>query len=296
MHTIEGLKRKIQSTEDLQSVVKTMKALAAVNIRQHERAVDSLKDYNKAVELGLRVVLRDRPEFMVEVRPAPHDRLGAVIFGTDQGMVGALNEQVLSHAMETMDDLNIRHEDRTIMAVGERMKNLLEDSGQRVEAFCPVPGSVAGITPRVQETLMNIESWNRERGLEQIYLFYSSTEVSGVTSQPHMVHLLPLDQVWLLTLRALSWPSRGLPYFTMDWDRLFSSLIHEYLFVSLYRAFAESLASENASRLASMQAAEKNIEEMLSGLKTHFQQQRQMSITEELLDIVAGFEALKEQS
>jgi F-type H+-transporting ATPase subunit gamma len=210
--------------------------------------------------------------------------------------VGALNEQVLSHAMAAMDGLNVKHEDRTIMAVGERMMALLEDPGQPVEAFCPVPGSVAGITPRVQETLMNIESWNRERGLEQIYLFYSSTEVSGVTSQPHTVHLLPLDQVWLLNLRAQSWPSHALPIFTMDWDQLFSLLIHEYLFISLYRAFAESLASENASRLASMQAAEKNIEEMLSGLKTHFQQQRQMSITEELLDIVAGFEALKEQS
>jgi F-type H+-transporting ATPase subunit gamma len=295
MQTIEGLKRKIHSTEDLQSVVKTMKALAAVNIRQYERAVESLKDYNKAVEMGLQVALRDRPEFTVEARPAPHDRLGAVIFGTDQGMVGALNEQALSHAMATMADLNVKHEDRTVMAVGERMAGLLEDAGQPVEAFCSVPGSVAGITPSVQETLMNIESWNRERGLDQIYLFYSM-EVSGVACQPHMIHLLPLDQDWLLNLRALSWPSRGLPFFTMDWDRLFSALIHEYLFVSLYRAFAESLASENASRLASMQGAEKNIEEMLSGLRTHFQQQRQMSITEELLDIVAGFEALKEHA
>jgi F-type H+-transporting ATPase subunit gamma len=291
MHTIEGLKRKIQSTEDLQSVVKTMKALAAVNIRQYERAVDSLKDYNRAVEMGLRVVLRDRPEFMVEARPAPHDRLGAVIFGTDQGMVGTLNEQVLTHAMAAMDGLNVTHEDRTIMAVGERMKYLLEDSGQPVEAFCPVPGSVAGITPRVQETLMNIELWNREGGRDQIYLFYG-TEASGAACQPHTVHLLPLDQEWISNLKAQHWPSRALPTFTMDWDRLFSSLIHEYLFVSLYRAFAESLASENASRLASMQGAERNIEEMLSGLKTHFQQQRQMSITEELLDIVAGFEAL----
>jgi F-type H+-transporting ATPase subunit gamma len=291
MQTIEGLKRKIQSTEDLQSVVKTMKALAAVNIRQYERAVDSLKDYNKAVEMGLQVVLRDRPEFMVRARPAPRDRLGTVIFGTDQGMVGALNEQVLSHAMAAMADLNVKHEDRTIMAVGERMMGLLEDAGEPVEAFCPVPGSVAGITPRVQETLMNVESWNRERGLDQIYLFYS-TEVTGAAYQPYMVHLLPLDQDWLQGLRAQPWPSHALPAFTMDWDRLFSSLIHEYLFISLYRAFAESLASENASRLASMQGAERNIEEMLSGLKTHFQQQRQMSITEELLDIVAGFEAL----
>jgi F-type H+-transporting ATPase subunit gamma len=291
MHTIEGLKRKIRSTEDLQSVVKTMKALAAVNIRQYERAVESLKDYSKAVEMGLQVVLRDRPQFMVMARPAPRDRLGAVIFGTDQGMVGALNEQVLSHAMDAMDNLNVPHEDRTIMAVGERMMGLLEDARQPVEAFCPVPGSVAGITPRVQETLMNVESWNREQGLDQIYLFYS-IEVTGAAYQPHTVHLLPLDQDWLLSLRTQSWPSHALPIFTMDWDRLFSLLIHEYLFISLYRAFAESLASENASRLASMQGAERNIEEMLSGLKTHFQQQRQMSITEELLDIVSGFEAL----
>ena len=82
----------------------------------------------------------------------------------------------------------------------------------------------------------------------------------------------------------------------MDWDRLFSALIGHYLFVSLFRAFAESLASENASRLASMQAAEKSIRDQLSELTMKYHQQRQMSITEELLDIVSGFEALKGDS
>jgi F-type H+-transporting ATPase subunit gamma len=274
-------------------VVKTMKALAAVNIRQYERAVESLHDYSRAVEMGLQVVLRDRPDFTVGAQAAPHDRLGAVIFGTDQGMAGAINEQVLSYAMAGMDDLNARREDRTVMAVGERMMSLLEDAGQPVEAVSPVPSSVAGITPRVQDALMTIEAWNRERGLNQIYLFYG-TETSGAASEPHMVHLLPLDQEWLLNLKEQSWPSRVLPCFTMDWDALFSSLIHEYLFISLFRAFAESLASENASRLASMQGAERNIEEMLHELNADFQQQRQMTITEELLDIVAGFEALKQ--
>ena len=78
----------------------------------------------------------------------------------------------------------------------------------------------------------------------------------------------------------------------MDGERLFTKLIRQYLFVSLYRAFAESLASENASRLASMQGAERNIEERLADLNAQFHRQRQMSITEELLDIVAGYEAL----
>jgi F-type H+-transporting ATPase subunit gamma len=60
----------------------------------------------------------------------------------------------------------------------------------------------------------------------------------------------------------------------------------------MFRAFAESLASENASRLASMQAAEKNIEERLDQLDTQYNHERQRSITEELLDIVAGAEAV----
>jgi len=80
----------------------------------------------------------------------------------------------------------------------------------------------------------------------------------------------------------------------MDRKSLFSSLIREYLFVSLFRAFAESLASENASRLAAMQGAEKNIEEQLGELNRRYHQQRQMSITEELLDIVSGYEALSD--
>ncbi len=268
-----------------------MKALAAVSIRQYERAIESLQEYSRAVEMGLQVVLRDRPEFMSWAQPASHDRLGAVIFGTDQGMAGALNEHVLSYAMGAMDDLNVKLEDRTVMAVGERMKSLLEDAGQPVEALSPVPNSVTGITPRVQEILVTIEEWNRERGLDHIYLFYG-TETSGATTQPHMVHLLPLDREWLIDLKGQTWPSRALPSFTMDWDALFSSLIHEYLFISVFRAFAESLASENATRLASMQGAERNIEEMLSELNVLFHQQRQMTITEELLDIMAGFEAL----
>jgi F-type H+-transporting ATPase subunit gamma len=196
--------------------------------------------------------------------PALKDRLGAVIFGTDQGTAGAL------------------------------LAALLEDAGQPVEGFSVVPSSVAGIIPKVQDTLIKIESWNQEKGLDHIYLFYSM-QTSAASYQPHTVHLLPMDKEWLLTLKAQPWPSRSIPLFTMEWGSLFSSLIREYLFVSLFRAFAESLASENASRLASMQGAEKNIEEMLAELNSSFHQRCQMSITEELLDIVVGFEAFQEK-
>jgi F-type H+-transporting ATPase subunit gamma len=289
MFTLEDLKNRIESTEDLQSVVKTMKALAAVNIRQYERAVESLQDYNKAVEMGLQVVLQNRPDSPVRARRAPRDRLGAIIFGSDQGMCGPLNDQVVSYVISTMDELRIQ--ERVLLAIGERVKGRLEDSGHPVMDDLSVPSSVTGITPHVQDLLVKIERWQSEKDLHQVFLFYSLHQ-TGASYRPHHVHLLPVDEEWLKRLTAKSWPTRILPTCTMDWDSLFSALIREYLFISLFRAFAESLASENASRLASMQAAEKNIEEQLSELKKQFHQMRQMAIDEELLDIVAGFEAL----
>jgi F-type H+-transporting ATPase subunit gamma len=79
----------------------------------------------------------------------------------------------------------------------------------------------------------------------------------------------------------------------MEWDDLFAALVRQYLFVSLYRAFAESLAGEHASRLAAMQRAETNVEERLDMLEQTYHRRRQRAITEEVLDITAGFEALR---
>jgi len=291
MQTLEGLKRKIKSAEDLQSVVRTMKALAAVNIRQYEKAVESLADYNRTVLLGLQVALKNNPRRTV-AKPATTDPLGAVVFGSDQGMCGQLNDQIVSHALRSMDELGVGRDDRTILALGERASARLVDAGQPVEGTSPVPSSLAGITPSVQEVLMEIQEWNAERGIERIVLYYSEF-LSGAAYEPRTLRLLPVDREWLENLEKDAWPTHVLPTFTMDWDRLFSALIREYLFVSLYRAFAESLASENASRLASMQGAERNIEERLHQLTAQFHRQRQTTITEELLDIISGFEALR---
>ncbi|MDD3581861.1 MAG: F0F1 ATP synthase subunit gamma [Desulfobacca sp.] len=95
MPTTEAIQRKIKTAQDLQSVVKTMKALAAVNIRQYERAVTSVNEYHRAVALGLQILLRHRPEAM-HVALDSMARLGALVFGSDQGMCGMFNEQSLA--------------------------------------------------------------------------------------------------------------------------------------------------------------------------------------------------------
>jgi F-type H+-transporting ATPase subunit gamma len=268
-----------------------MKALAAVNIRQFEQAVASLAVYNRTIERGLHVMLTARRERALLTRPVADAPLGALVFGSDQGMCGQLNEQVVMHALQAMDDLGTPPAERTVAAVGTRVAAHLEEAGQAVDACFVVPSALSGITPMVRDLLLHLEAWHSQRQIERMYLFYSQ-HLSSATFRPQTVHLLPVHQGWLTTLATEAWPTRVLPTFTMDWDRLFSALMRQYLFVSLYRACAESLASENASRLAAMQGAEKNIDERLTELQALFRQQRQMAITAELLDIVAGVEAL----
>ena len=291
METIESLRRRIKSAEDLHAVVKTMKALAAVTIRQYEKAVESLGEYSRTVELGFQVLLKQKPPGVGLTQPALNERLGAIVFGSDQGMVGQFNEVIARHAAQELEQRNVSQDNLSLLAAGGRVLARLEEAGQPVEDLIALPGSVAAVTPVVQRVVLKIESWRSKRGIDEVLLFFNRP-FSGASYRPQTIQLLPVDSEWFGELASKPWPCRAIPFFTMDWDRLFSWLIREYLFVSLYRAFAESLASENASRLASMQVAERNIENRLDELNAQYHQQRQSAIDAELFDLVAGFEAL----
>jgi F-type H+-transporting ATPase subunit gamma len=101
-----------------------------------------------------------------------------------------------------------------------------------------------------------------------------------------------LDENWRRTLAKLPWPTGNLPEIMGSDTMTLRALIREYLFVSLFRACAESLSSENASRLAAMQRADKNIDDLLADLNGKFHRLRQSDIDEELFDVISGFEAL----
>jgi F-type H+-transporting ATPase subunit gamma len=104
-----------------------------------------------------------------------------------------------------------------------------------------------------------------------------------------MRQLLPIDLAWQKDLQSQAWIGPCLPEILGTISATLRAFIREYLFVSIYQSAAESLASENASRLIAMQRAEKNIEEMLANLQREYHHQRQESIDAELFDVVAGF-------
>jgi F-type H+-transporting ATPase subunit gamma len=294
METIDLLRQHITVTQELLEVVKIMKTLAAVNIRQYLRAVASMADYQRTVEMGLQIFLR-RQQAWSAPESSGSPRLGAVLFGSEMGMCGQFNEQLVSFALEKIPPLAPRPADRLYLVVGHRVLARLEEAGVGVSEFVALPGTVAGIVAQVQGIVFKLVAWQEQLGVDRIILFHQQL-ISKGHFQPQLVNLLPLDSGWLAALARRPWPNKGLPTYTMAPGPLFSGLLHQWFFVLLHRAFAESLASENASRLAAMQLAEDNITNRLADLRLSFNQMRQTAITEELLDIVSGYEALTDQN
>ena len=288
MDDLESIRRQIRSTETLHSVVRTMKVLSMTSIHQCEQAVDSLADYERTVRLGLRAALRHRPRG-TSVAPTGEGRLGVVVFGSAWGMCGRFNEQIAAFAAERLAEAG--NETEHVLGLGALIGGRLEDVGHAPDRTLEAPDAVDQITPRVQDLLVEVEQWRTDEQIRKVLLFHNET-TSRTSFAPTMQQLLPLDHRWLDTLEEEPWPTKMIPAFRMDWEPLFAALVRQYLFVSLYRAFAESLAGEHSSRLAAMQAAENNAEERLDDLQMRFNRQRQNAITEELLDITSGYEAL----
>ena len=214
--------------------------------------------------------------------------MGAVVFGSDQGLVGQFNDVVADHAVKTLGGLTDKPQ---IWAVGERVHARLADAGLPLMGLFTVPNSVKAITPLVGQILMESVTRHSQGEVTELHLFYNRP-TPGAVYAPVSQRLLPLDENWRSKLAELPWPTGNLPEVIGDGTATLRAFIGEYLFVSLFRACAESLASENASRLAAMQRADKNIDELLEDLNGTFHRLRQSGIDEELFDVISGFEAL----
>jgi len=245
----------------------------------------------RVVELGLGVCIRRTSSGALTTGAGSRTRsgaIGAVVFGSDQGLVGQFNDVVAEHAASTLEGPTDRPQ---IWAVGERVHARLKDAGLPPIGLFAVPSSVKAITPLVGRILVESEV-RRSRGeIVELHLFYNRP-TSGAVYEPVDQRLLPLDDAWQRERAQLAWPTKNLPEVMGGDSGTLRALIREYLFVSLFRACAESLASENASRLAAMQRADRNIDELLVDLNGSFHRRRQGGIDEELFDVISGFEAL----
>lgn len=290
----QNIRRKMNGATNIESVVRIMKVIASSNIYRYERAVTALDEYYDTIKLSLEAYFREgKLGATMPADPRKKDKrvIGAIVFGAEQGLVGQFNDVIAEYTIEKLSSFQNKIE---IWTVGQGVYESLAEAGLPVAKLFSLPNSVRGITPLVGDVLLESERRLNANEFSEFYIFYNcySKDLNYV---PVAKRLLPLDEIWLKELVKIAWPTKYLPEVIGDPKNTLLALIHEYLFVAVFRACAESLAAENASRLATVQRADKNIGEMLEELTRSYQNIRQNTIDEEMFDIISGFETVSKK-
>lgn len=293
--TLQQVDRRVGAAEELLSVTQTMKSLAAVNARHFEQAAAALDDYEAIVERGLQVIVM-QPEFLATDRlrsdaGAVHDGpVDMVVFGSNQGLCGPINRHMARHVSD--DIARAEEAGGMVFAVGARLTTELELAGISPDVQVALPNTVEGVTPRADELLLRIDHRRRERPGVAVVMVYPHFEGRQRTYRPATQPLVPFDISRLAKLRQREWPTNQRPMCFGPPAAALAALTRQALFVTVQRCFVQTMASVAVSRLAAMESAQRDIEERLDGLNAERHRLRQSAITEELLDVVSGFEVL----
>ncbi len=283
--TLEHLSRKNNTLTSIRGIVHTMKTLSAINASPYEQAAQSIEAYHKTVLQGLAAfVYRTGGVSLLTEATVPNTRL-LVVFGSDHGLCGNYNELLANTVTQYMQAEPIAKQH--ILCIGSRMSNALLEQELTPDVVLMPPASVDGVGRLAGDIVTRIEGMGRGRPLANLAVTLVFTERAEHGYQETAVRaLLPVDKSLLQPKQR--WHSRSLPDYTMDAEALLASLVRSHLFASVFRASAEAMVTENATRLALMQQAEQSVDEQLESVKQELSSVRQDEITNELMDIVIG--------
>ena len=285
MQSLQGLKESINSAENLQSIVSTMKAHASSNINQFQKAAQASMQYRDVLDMSLYIVLSKEEEIL----PLPDVSDGNIlhiIFGSDHGLAGNFNERISNFALEKIP----KGDNHRVIIIGQQILQRLRDDFN-IYSFFMQPQTTDSISSMVNKVLVKMDDLRDEIPIEKIMLYYNRPDDNAIFVEDTEL-LFPIDLSKLVSDKVV-WDSKSLPTYFAEKETIISDLIRQYFFITLYRSFCFSLASENASRLASMQSAEKNIDERLEDLNFRYRRERQNSITEEINDVISGFKSIR---
>jgi ATP synthase F1 gamma subunit len=251
-----------------------MKAYAGVTIRKTEELVLNIRRYEENIFSSLADVMTQRPESALEEQGRQKRIL--IAFGSSQGLCGAYNEKIADTVFDTLTG------DDTLFVIGRRLISSLELRKLGYDYFDDSVVSVNGIEDALRETTSKIMSIYKNKEYYNLAIIFTS--VSGNKSDISIEQVLPPDIGRVRTFR----PAGVSPLTYLEREIIFNKVLEEFLYISLYRGFIESLRSENLYRLRSMEGAAENIKRRISDLDSSQKYIRQEEITEEMLEILGS--------
>ena len=210
METLEDLSRHIEVARDLQSVVRTMKAVSAVGIRRHEAAEQAMRHYLETVELGLQAALRDLPGSAPWFAGKDEGRVGIVVIGSEIGLCGGFNERLVEFTLARLAEQNIDTSQCQVLVIGTRAEAAWQVKSGHPAHLEEAPATIEALPATVGGVLTRLDRWRAEDDVSRLVLFHQRMGGPQI-SEPVEVPLFPIAPDWLASLRARRWPSRRLP-------------------------------------------------------------------------------------
>jgi len=305
MASQKDVKSRIASIKNINKITRAMEMVAAARLRRAEERIAALRPYAQ----GMRKLTRRAAEQAGGVPRVPvleeHEQVkavGLVLVTGDRGLAGAFNANIIRDGMRLAGELREEGVQSSFSAVGRKGVSALTFRKQELA------GSYVGFTDRpafanAREIGEELTARYIDGDLDRVELVYNRY-VSPLTQHVWRQTLLPLQQAEVIGEGVESEEPEGeeteieKAHSRSDWEYepepevLLSRLIPEYVTISVYRALLESAASELGARMTAMRNAAENAEEMMGDLTLEMNRVRQADITQEILEVVAGAEAL----
>ncbi|MBE7444395.1 MAG: F0F1 ATP synthase subunit gamma [Planctomycetia bacterium] len=268
------IEKKIRALYTIEDIVGAMKAYAGVTMRRTEDIVHNIRAYEKNLLLAMADIIRHYPG--ISLKEQNKGKRILVAFGSSQGLCGSFNEKMFDAVSGIITGNDI------LFVIGKRLKMSLELKHVSYGDYSDSVANISGIRPALKETVSKIMNIYKKEAYYKLafvftYIFEKKAEIS-------VEQILPPD---INKVSVLS-PTRIPPFTYLEPKIIFNKILEEFLFISLYRCYVESLRSENWYRLRSMDGASETLKRQLSNLNSVQMYTRQEEITEEMLEILGS--------
>jgi len=302
--TQKDVRNRIASVKNIHKITRAMEMVAAARQRRAAQPVDPQRPYAQAIRKMARRVAEAAeglPRVPVLEEREDLNNVGVLLVTGDRGLAGAFNTNIVRAGARLRRELRSDGTESRFYVVGRRGNSTVRFRGE------PVEKSYVGFTDRpgfanAREISADLTAAYVDGELDRVDLIYNRY-VSPLTQYVRRQTLLPLQQAAVfgegvpeeerVEDEALEEAhARALWDYEPDPEELLPELFSEYVDLSVFRALLESTASEHGARMTAMRSAAENAQDMIGDLTLEMNRARQAEITQEILEVVAGAEAL----
>jgi F-type H+-transporting ATPase subunit gamma len=292
--TVQDIKRRLRSVRNTRKITKAMELVAAAKLRRAESRIEALRPYAERMRelmIGTARATPARGFPLLEARDSISSVAILPLTG-DRGLAGAFNAQIVRRALQLERELRAEGADVRWAVVGKKGRSTLRFRRYDIEQAWvdftdrPVYADAVAVSKTLNDLFV-------DREVDRVIMVYNHY-VSPLTQTVSVEDVLPIPRTLLEEEQKSAYEIalEGDFIYEPEPEEILARLLPTYLETTVYRALLESAASEHGARMTAMRNASKNAGELIDKLTLDMNRARQSEITQEILEVVAGADAL----